>query len=63
MMLNLGLEKVEMKGFGHWLKKGSYYSVQPPIGYLQDMVTFRIHSDKCTAQNGALKGGTEKTTP
>jgi ectoine hydroxylase-related dioxygenase (phytanoyl-CoA dioxygenase family) len=47
--------KVETNGFTHWLPKQNYFSVQPTIEYLENMVTIRIHLDDCTQQNGALR--------
>ncbi|MFN0200147.1 MAG: phytanoyl-CoA dioxygenase family protein [Bacteroidia bacterium] len=54
LTLNLK-EKREVEGFRHWLPKENYYSVQPPQKYLDNLLTFRIHLDDCTAQNGALR--------
>lgn len=42
-------------GFTHWIQKKRYWSVQPPLAYLQNIITIRIHLDNCHAQNGALK--------
>jgi Phytanoyl-CoA dioxygenase (PhyH) len=47
--------KVETNGFTHWLPKQNYFSVQPAVQYLENMVTIRIHLDDCTQQNGALR--------
>lgn len=43
------------EGFDKWIQKPTFWSVQPPIGYLQNIVTLRIHLDDCHADNGALK--------
>lgn len=47
--------KVETEGFTHWLPKQNYFSVQPAVQYLENMLTIRIHLDDCTQQNGALR--------
>ncbi|MEN7547656.1 phytanoyl-CoA dioxygenase family protein [Rapidithrix thailandica] len=47
--------KKEQEGFTHWLKKKDQYSVHPPLTFLQDQLTLRIHLDDCTSQNGALR--------
>ncbi len=47
--------KAETEGFAHWTTKGDYYSVQPPIAYSHQTLTFRIHLDNCDAGNGALR--------
>ncbi|EAY27882.1 phytanoyl-CoA dioxygenase family protein [Microscilla marina] len=43
------------KGFKKWIKKAGFWSVQPPVNYLENIVTLRIHLDECTVNNGALK--------
>ncbi len=48
-------EKIDTEGFTHWTTKGEYVSVQPPIGYSHRTITFRIHLDDCTQENGALR--------
>lgn len=42
-------------GFINWIQKSGFWSVQPPLEYLQNIFTLRIHLDNCTATNGALK--------
>lgn len=48
-------EKIETNGFKAWTKKGNVTSVIPPIEYLQNIITIRIHLDDTTRHNGALK--------
>ena len=48
-------DKVATNGFEKWLPKEGYFSVQPPIHYLENIITLRIHLDDCTKQNGALR--------
>lgn len=48
-------EKLEMQGFKNWLPKSTYFSVEPPQPYLDNIITFRIHLDDCTQENGALR--------
>jgi ectoine hydroxylase-related dioxygenase (phytanoyl-CoA dioxygenase family) len=48
-------EKIETAGFTRWLPKQNYFSVQPTIAYLENIITIRIHLDHCTQQNGALR--------
>lgn len=48
-------EKVETQGFKNWLKKENYFSVEPPQKYLDNIITFRIHLDDCSKENGALR--------
>jgi hypothetical protein len=48
-------DKIETAGFTHWLPKQNYFSVQPAVQYLENMITVRIHLDDCTQQNGALR--------
>ncbi len=48
-------EKIETADFTHWLPKQNYFSVQPAVQYLENIVTIRIHLDDCTQQNGALR--------
>ncbi|MFB6453862.1 phytanoyl-CoA dioxygenase family protein [Chitinophaga sp. Hz27] len=48
-------DKQELPGFGPWTVKPNQFAVQPPIKYLENIVTFRIHLDDTTANNGALR--------
>lgn len=47
--------RLETSGFMNWLPKENYFSVQPPIHYLENILTLRIHLDKCSKENGALR--------
>lgn len=42
-------------GFINWIQKSGFWSVQPPLEYLQNILTLRIHLDNCTVTNGTLK--------
>lgn len=48
-------QKSAQEDFKHWVSKDNYFSVQPPIKYLQNIITVRIHLDDCFSTNGALK--------
>ncbi|MEN8928264.1 MAG: phytanoyl-CoA dioxygenase family protein [Flavobacteriales bacterium] len=48
-------EKHEVKGYENWTFKKGQFGVQPPTYILENTVTTRIHLDKTTSQNGALK--------
>lgn len=48
-------KKLSIEGFGPWTTKQNLYAVQPPLGILKDNFTIRIHLDKTTKENGALK--------
>ncbi|OJJ20257.1 hypothetical protein BKI52_17475 [marine bacterium AO1-C] len=41
--------------FRQWIQKSSFWSVQPPLDYLQNIVTVRLHLEDCATENGALK--------
>ena len=47
--------KVELPGFGTWTVKQDQFAVQPPINFLENIFTIRIHLDDTTKENGALK--------
>jgi ectoine hydroxylase-related dioxygenase (phytanoyl-CoA dioxygenase family) len=48
-------EKIETKGFTAWTIKAGIHHVQPPIEYLERMLTLRFHLDDADETNGALK--------
>ena len=48
-------KKYEIDGYGPWTIKQNQYAVQPPLSILKDNFTVRIHLDKTTIENGALK--------
>lgn len=48
-------KKAELKKYTNWTFKKGQYGVQPPIEILEDTITIRIHLDKTTKNNGALK--------
>lgn len=54
--LTLNLKsKVEIEGFKKWRNLKDRTVVQAPIPFLEDIFTIRIHLDKCTKENGALR--------
>ena len=48
-------KKLDLKGFGPWTTKQNQFAVQPPIEYLKNIFTIRIHLDDTDENNGALK--------
>nr|WP_130733538.1 phytanoyl-CoA dioxygenase family protein [Flavobacterium sp. J27] len=48
-------KKEDVKGFSNWTVKQNQFSVQPPVNYLEQITTLRIHLDDTTEENGALK--------
>ncbi len=48
-------QKVAYEGYTKWRLKNGIHYVQPPIEFLENMITVRIHLDDCTKANGALK--------
>ena len=48
-------KKMELKNFKNWTNKQNQFAVQPPIEILEKNFTIRIHLDKTTNENGALK--------
>ena len=48
-------ERRETEGFSAWTRKAEVQHVQPPVGILEKMLTFRFHLDDADASNGALK--------
>ena len=47
--------KFEKLDWGPWSVKDDTHHVQPPVAVLENMVTFRIHLDDSTIENGCLK--------
>jgi ectoine hydroxylase-related dioxygenase (phytanoyl-CoA dioxygenase family) len=47
--------KVEIEKFENWTIKQNQFAVQPPKEILEQNFTIRIHIDKTTKENGALK--------
>jgi ectoine hydroxylase-related dioxygenase (phytanoyl-CoA dioxygenase family) len=47
--------KTELDNFGPWTTKQNQFAVQPPITYLENILTIRIHLDAADENNGALK--------
>lgn len=48
-------KKIEAANFENWTVKQNQFAVQPPKEILEDNFTIRIHIDKTTKDNGALK--------
>ena len=48
-------KKLDLNGFGPWTTKQNQFAVQPPIEYLKNIFTIRIHLDDTDGNNGALK--------
>lgn len=48
-------KKIEAVNFENWTVKQNQFAVQPPKEILEDNFTIRIHIDKTTKDNGALK--------
>ncbi len=48
-------ERRQVEGFGPWSVKADLPHVQPPAKVLEDMVTLRVHLDKCGVDNGPLR--------
>ncbi|WP_370691446.1 phytanoyl-CoA dioxygenase family protein [Methylicorpusculum sp.] len=46
--------KFEERGWGPWSEKDGVLHVQPPLDVLNQMVTFRIHMDDTSKENGCL---------
>jgi hypothetical protein len=54
--LSLALRaRVEVEGFGPWSTKEGVVHVQPPVGFLEQMLTVRLHLDAADERNGALR--------
>ena len=47
--------KVELENFGPWTTKQNQFAVQPPVEFLENIFTIRIHLDDTDEKNGALK--------
>lgn len=48
-------KKIEVGNFENWTVKQNQFAVQPPAAILENNFTIRIHIDKTTRDNGALK--------
>ena len=48
-------KRLDAPGWGPWSQKDGVLHVQPPVEVLTKMVTFRVHLDDSTEQNGGLK--------
>lgn len=47
-------KKIQQEGWGPWSIKDGVQHVQPPVEILNSMVTFRVHLDNSTKENGCL---------
>lgn len=48
-------KKMDIENFENWTYKQNQFAVQPPREILENNFTIRIHLDKTTKENGALK--------
>ncbi len=48
-------EKIDVPGFGPWSSKENVPHVQPPVAFLERMLTLRLHLDDCPATAGPLR--------
>jgi ectoine hydroxylase-related dioxygenase (phytanoyl-CoA dioxygenase family) len=48
-------KRIDLKGWGPWTVKQNQFAVQPPLNFLENNFTIRIHLDTTTKDNGALK--------
>jgi ectoine hydroxylase-related dioxygenase (phytanoyl-CoA dioxygenase family) len=48
-------KKIELEHFENWTVKQNQFAVQPPKEILENNFTIRIHLDRTTKDNGALK--------
>lgn len=48
-------KKLEIEHFGPWTTKQNQFAVQPPIAFLENSTTIRIHLDDTDEHNGALR--------
>ena len=48
-------EQADVSGFGPWSMKEGVPHVQPPVKFLEQMLTVRLHLDDADATNGALR--------
>ncbi len=48
-------DRTEISGFGPWSIKDGIPHVQPPVEFLQQMLTVRLHLDDADESNGALR--------
>jgi len=47
--------QLDVPGFGSWSLKEGVPHVQPPVHFLEQMLTVRLHLDDCDESNGALR--------
>lgn len=48
-------KKLELENFNPWTRKQNQFAVQPPIAFLENITTIRIHLDDTDEHNGALR--------
>jgi hypothetical protein len=48
-------ERIDVPDFGPWSTKNGSVHVQPPVAFLERMLTVRIHLDDCPETNGPLR--------
>ena len=53
--IDIKSESVDLEKFKNWRVLKDRTVVQPPVSFLENIFTIRIHLDKCTVENGALR--------
>jgi hypothetical protein len=48
-------QRRDVAGFGPWSIKARVPHVQPPVNFLESMLTLRLHLDACGTENGPLR--------
>lgn len=48
-------KKIKIEGFDYWSEKQNQFAVQPPLHFLEQGFTARIHLDNTDENNGALR--------
>ena len=48
-------KKIDIDGFGPWSIKDAIPHVQPSVDVMKGIVALRVHLDKCSQENGAIK--------
>ncbi|HLP21957.1 MAG TPA: phytanoyl-CoA dioxygenase family protein [Chitinophagales bacterium] len=48
-------KKLSIEGFSSWTVKQNQFAVQPPLAFLENIFTIRIHLDDTDEHNGALR--------
>ncbi len=48
-------ERCDVEGFSNWSRKHGALHCSPPFGFVERMITIRLHCDACRSENGALE--------